>query len=90
LFAGLRIGKGEGFADLEWAMMCSMGAVNDSTVVVATCHDCQVLDLPEKLFGEHDLTVDYILTPTQVSVHDCNLCPVIIITNHSKNFLDVN
>ena len=68
LFAGLRIGKGEGFADLEWAMMSSMGAVNDSTVVVATCHDCQVLDLPEKLFGPHDLNVDFILTPTQVSI----------------------
>ena len=64
--SGLRIGKGEGFADLEWAMMSSMGAVNDNTVVVATCHDCQVLDLPESLFGPHDLTVDYILTPTQV------------------------
>ena len=47
-------------------MMSSMGAVNDNTVVVATCHDCQVLDLSEQLFGPHDLTVDYILTPTQV------------------------
>jgi len=64
--SGLRIGKGEGFADLEWAMMVSMGAVNDNTVVVATCHDCQVLELSEKLFGPHDLTVDFILTPTQV------------------------
>lgn len=63
---GLRIGKGEGFADLEWAMMSSMGAVNENTVVVVTCHDCQVLDLNEKLFGPHDLTVDFILTPTQV------------------------
>lgn len=40
--AGCRIGKGEGYADLEWAMMASMGAVNDSTVVVTVVHDCQV------------------------------------------------
>jgi len=76
---GLRIGKGEGFADLEWAMMSSMGAVNDSTIVVATCHDCQVLELPENLFGEHDLTVDYILTPTQVIKCDKRAKPKQII-----------
>lgn len=40
--AGLRIGKGEGFADMEYGMMSSMGAVNDSTVVVTVVHDCQV------------------------------------------------
>lgn len=40
--AGFRIGKGEGFADMEYGMMASMGAVNDSTVVVTIVHDCQV------------------------------------------------
>ena len=39
---GLRIGKGEGFADLEWAMMMSMGAVTKDTIVITTVHDCQV------------------------------------------------
>ncbi|XP_043562557.1 methenyltetrahydrofolate synthase domain-containing protein isoform X4 [Chiloscyllium plagiosum] len=39
---GWRIGKGEGFADLEYAMMVSMGAVDENTVVVTTVHDCQV------------------------------------------------
>lgn len=41
-FSGYRIGKGEGFADMEYAMMVSMGAVNESTVVVTVVHDCQV------------------------------------------------
>lgn len=76
---GLRIGKGEGFADLEWAMMVSMGAVDQNTVVVATCHDSQVLNLSEKLFGPHDLTVDYILTPTQVIKCDKRPKPTAII-----------
>ncbi|XP_043993423.1 methenyltetrahydrofolate synthase domain-containing protein isoform X1 [Gambusia affinis] len=70
---GCRIGKGEGYADLEWAMMASMGAVNDSTLVVTVVHDCQVVDIPEELIGSHDLTVDYILTPTRVIKTECKL-----------------
>lgn len=40
--AGYRIGKGEGYADLEFAMMMKMGAVNQNTIVAVTVHDCQV------------------------------------------------
>ena len=40
--AGYRIGKGKGYADLEFAMLVKMGAVNQSTVLAATVHDCQV------------------------------------------------
>ncbi|KAJ7995055.1 hypothetical protein DPEC_G00255920 [Dallia pectoralis] len=68
---GYRIGKGEGFADMEYAMMLSMGAVKETTVVVTIVHDCQVLDIPEELIESHDLTVDYILTPTRVIKTDC-------------------
>ena len=39
---GYRIGKGEGFADLEWGMMATMGAVKCDTIVVTIVHDCQV------------------------------------------------
>ena len=42
-FAGWRIGKGEGFADLEYAMMASMGAVDENTIIVTTVHDYQVI-----------------------------------------------
>uniref|UniRef100_A0A8D2ZHK4 Methenyltetrahydrofolate synthase domain-containing protein n=1 Tax=Scophthalmus maximus TaxID=52904 RepID=A0A8D2ZHK4_SCOMX len=70
---GLRIGKGEGYADLEYGMMASMGAVTESTVVVTVVHDCQVLDIPEELMESHDLSVDYILTPTRVIKTDCQL-----------------
>ncbi|XP_010625918.1 methenyltetrahydrofolate synthase domain-containing protein [Fukomys damarensis] len=68
---GWRIGKGEGYADLEYAMMVSMGAVREGTPVVTTVHDCQVLDFPEALLEDHDLTVDYILTPTRVIATGC-------------------
>ncbi|XP_028333495.1 methenyltetrahydrofolate synthase domain-containing protein isoform X1 [Physeter macrocephalus] len=68
---GWRIGKGEGYADLEYAMMVSMGAVSQGTPVVTVVHDCQVVDIPETLLEEHDLTVDYILTPTRVIATGC-------------------
>nr|CAD7257176.1 unnamed protein product [Timema shepardi] len=65
--AGYRIGKGEGYADLEFAMLMKMGAVNQDTVVVTTVHDVQVFDqLPKQIFKEHDVPVDIIVTPTQV------------------------
>ncbi|XP_004067391.1 methenyltetrahydrofolate synthase domain-containing protein isoform X1 [Oryzias latipes] len=70
---GCRIGKGEGFADMEYAMMVSMGAVNENTVVVTVVHDCQVVDIPEELMASHDLTVDFILTPTRVIETHCKL-----------------
>ncbi|XP_025226923.1 methenyltetrahydrofolate synthase domain-containing protein isoform X3 [Theropithecus gelada] len=68
---GWRIGKGEGYADLEYAMMVSMGAVSKETPVVTIVHDCQVVDIPEELLEEHDITVDYILTPTRVIATGC-------------------
>ncbi|KAG7473539.1 hypothetical protein MATL_G00096970 [Megalops atlanticus] len=67
---GYRIGKGEGFSDMEYAMMVSTGAVRDP-VVVTVVHDCQVMDIPENLTESHDLTVDYVLTPTRVIKTDC-------------------
>lgn len=39
---GHRIGKGEGFADLEFAMLVKMNAVNENTVIATTVHDDQV------------------------------------------------
>ncbi|XP_051057605.1 methenyltetrahydrofolate synthase domain-containing protein isoform X1 [Phodopus roborovskii] len=68
---GWRIGKGEGYADLEYAMMVSMGAVREGTPVVTIVHDCQVVDIPEALLEDHDLTVDYIITPTRVIATGC-------------------
>ncbi|KYO37923.1 methenyltetrahydrofolate synthase domain-containing protein isoform X1 [Alligator mississippiensis] len=68
---GWRIGKGEGYADMEYAMMVSMGAVTEDTPVVTIVHDCQVVDIPEELLGDHDLTVDYILTPTRTIKTNC-------------------
>ncbi|KAM9509355.1 LOW QUALITY PROTEIN: methenyltetrahydrofolate synthase domain-containing protein [Guaruba guarouba] len=76
---GWRIGKGEGYADMEHAMMVSMGAVQEDTPVVTTVLDRQVVDIAEELLGDHDLTVDYILTPTRTVKTNCKQQPQGII-----------
>eukprot|EP00878_Enallax_costatus_P016918 GHUV01017760.1.p1 GENE.GHUV01017760.1~~GHUV01017760.1.p1 ORF type:complete len:193 (+),score=41.25 GHUV01017760.1:1102-1680(+) len=65
---GARLGKGEGFAELEYGILRWMGAIDDNTPVVTSIHDCQLLDEdidPAKML-EHDVPVDIIVTPTQV------------------------
>lgn len=62
---GVRIGKGAGYADLEFALLAELGLVGEQTVIATTVHDLQVLDeaLPET---EHDFRLDLIVTPTRV------------------------
>ncbi|CAJ2666319.1 unnamed protein product [Trifolium pratense] len=64
---GARLGKGEGFAELEYGMLRYMGAIDDSTLVVTSVHDCQLVDdIPVDKLLIHDVPVDIICTPTQV------------------------
>ncbi|XP_059453764.1 5-formyltetrahydrofolate cyclo-ligase-like protein COG0212 [Corylus avellana] len=64
---GARLGKGEGFAELEYGMLRCMGAIDDSTPVVTSVHDCQLVDdIPVEKLLIHDVPVDIICTPTQV------------------------
>lgn len=66
---GRRLGKGEGFADLEWAMMMQTGAATADTTVITNVHDCQIKEeISDDLFQEYDLTVDVIVTPTQTLI----------------------
>ncbi|KAK2979633.1 hypothetical protein RJ640_020125, partial [Escallonia rubra] len=64
---GARLGKGEGFAELEYGMLRYMGAIDDSTPVVTSVHDQQLVDdIPIEKLLIHDVPVDIICTPTQV------------------------
>ncbi|CAF3507375.1 unnamed protein product [Rotaria sp. Silwood1] len=61
---GARIGKGKGYADLEYAIMSQMGCVTNKTIVITTCHESQLInDLPNNVMEQHDLPVDIIVTP---------------------------
>ncbi len=52
---GARIGKGEGYSDLEWGVLRELGAVTDQTTVATTVHELSVIDGPESaLAGEGD------------------------------------
>ena len=66
---GVRFGKGHGFFDLEWAMLYTLGVVDQDTVVVGLVHDCQLLH--EDLYPEEfDTVCDLVVTPTKtVEVH---------------------
>jgi 5-formyltetrahydrofolate cyclo-ligase len=62
---GVRVGKGGGYSDLEFALLRETGAVDERTVIVTTVHPVQVRgeELPET---EHDFRVDVIVTPDEV------------------------
>ncbi len=62
--SGGRLGKGEGYAELEYAVLRELGAVDEDTPVATTVHDLQVVEKVPR--GEHDLTVDIIATPTRL------------------------
>lgn len=64
---GARLGKGEGFAELEYGILRWMGAIDDSTLVVTTVHDRQLVDdIPVEKLLVHDVPVDIICTPTKI------------------------
>ncbi|WP_235497574.1 MULTISPECIES: 5-formyltetrahydrofolate cyclo-ligase [unclassified Frankia] len=61
---GVRLGKGAGYSDLEFALLQEAGLVRPTTIIVTTVHDLQLVDddLPET---RHDFSVDLIVTPTR-------------------------
>ena len=61
---GVRVGKGGGYSDLEFALLAERGLVSEGTVIVTTVHPLQVVDedLPDT---EHDFRVDLIATPEE-------------------------
>ncbi|XP_064969070.1 5-formyltetrahydrofolate cyclo-ligase-like protein COG0212 isoform X2 [Musa acuminata AAA Group] len=64
---GARLGKGEGFAELEYGMLRYMGAIDDNAMIVTSVHDKQLVDdIPVEKLLVHDVPVDIICTPTQI------------------------
>ena len=62
---GTRVGKGGGFADLEYGLAVAAGVVRLETPVVSTVHGMQVLDL-ELPWTRHDVCLDYVATPEEL------------------------
>ncbi|KAJ8476971.1 hypothetical protein OPV22_020698 [Ensete ventricosum] len=71
---GARLGKGEGFAELEYGMLRYMGAIDDNTMIVTSVHDKQLVDdIPVEKLLVHDVPVDIICTPTQIIYTDTRI-----------------
>ncbi len=62
--SGERVGKGEGYAELEFAVLRTLGVVPDDIPIATTVHDAQVVPaIPREPF---DVTLDLICTrPTR-------------------------
>ncbi|HXF22849.1 MAG TPA: 5-formyltetrahydrofolate cyclo-ligase [Streptosporangiaceae bacterium] len=63
---GARLGKGGGFADLEFALASAAGLIGPDTVTVTTVHELQVRPAGGIPVTGHDVPVDLIVTPERV------------------------
>jgi len=62
---GIRLGKGGGYSDLEYAILLESGRIEQEVPIVTIVHDIQVLNEPLRK-EKHDVPVDIIVTPTKV------------------------
>ena len=61
---GVRVGKGEGYSDLEFAILSEREIVDDDTVTTTTVHELQIIseDVSDE---DHDVSMHYIFTPSR-------------------------
>jgi len=64
---GARVGKGEGYSDLEFAVLREFDRVNDATTTATTVHELQVVDEAVPT-DAHDVPMDLVVTPER-TVH---------------------
>ena len=62
---GVRVGKGGGYADLEYGLAAAAGIVSPDTPVLTTVHPMQVLAEPLPRTA-HDVPLNYAVTPDEV------------------------
>ncbi|WP_049947619.1 5-formyltetrahydrofolate cyclo-ligase [Candidatus Halobonum tyrrellensis] len=60
--AGARVGKGEGYSDLEFGVLREFGLVGDATTTATTVHERQVVDEAVPT-AAHDVPMDLVVTP---------------------------
>jgi len=63
---GAWLGKGGGFADLEFALATAAGLIGPATLVVTTVHELQVRPAGQIPTAAHDAPVDLVVTPERV------------------------
>ena len=63
---GARLGKGGGFADLEFALATTAGLIGPHTTCLTTVHELQLRPAGVIPVTSHDVPVDFIVTPERV------------------------
>jgi 5-formyltetrahydrofolate cyclo-ligase len=71
---GDRVGKGEGYSDLESGVLRAFGLVDDDTTTATTVHELQVVDGAVET-EPHDVPLDIVVTPERVAREDCRPKP---------------
>ena len=66
------MGKGGGYADLEYGLAAAAGIVGPDTPVVTTVHAVQLLD-EELPWTHHDVPLSYVATPQETILCDGEL-----------------
>jgi len=59
-----RLGKGEGYGDIEYAILSTTGKVDCDTPIATTVSDLQIVENIPRM--PHDVPVDIIVTPSRV------------------------
>jgi 5-formyltetrahydrofolate cyclo-ligase len=59
--AGARVGKGEGYSDLEYGLLSEFDRVDETTATVTTVHELQVREGIEP--DAHDVPIEVVCTP---------------------------
>lgn len=62
---GIHVGSGTAYLDLEWAILATLGLVDDDTSVLGVAHESQVVDVPLQP-QPSDITVDALATPKRL------------------------
>ncbi len=61
---GYRLGKGEGYAELEYAILLEYGKIERDVEIATTIHPLQIVNrIP---VDEYDVSIDYIVTPDEI------------------------
>lgn len=68
---GARVGKGEGYSEIEYALLRMLDKVSEETPVATTVHNLQIVD--EIPVEEFDVPVDYIVTDTGLATTNTRL-----------------
>jgi 5-formyltetrahydrofolate cyclo-ligase len=63
---GARLGKGGGFADLEFALATAAGLIGPQTACVTTVHEMQIQPAGVIPVTAHDVPVDFVITAERI------------------------